>query len=344
MATLPTQLRFSVRRGCLLATIALFVADLAAAQIPVVPQIPENFPPDIRQALLPRTAPLRTSVDGLVNAGKDLNQHCAHFEHGSSLESECISLKQQWVANRAGLQRDVEMMQAHLGMLGQLIAQDQKLTHEIESNLAAIKQLGFDHRAEDIEEWNKLSEEARKQFVDKVKEQAVDLIADKVQDGLLAGTRGFPQDKAAQWISILDKGRPQTDKVIGAIQRLTTTETRTQLAADAGILAQFLKTGYAGWNAVTREQLMDLALDNTCEAAPSETFQAQCKVFRSEAKIVSAEVYYGTATYVARKQVDALTNLSEDQLKALAARNKVLMVQIRDRSEVRSRIKLLLSE
>jgi len=50
-----------------------------------------------------------------------------------------------------------------------------------------------------------------------------------------------------------------------AVERMTTNETRTQLAADAGILAHFLKTGYVGWNAQTREQLLNLALDSTCE-------------------------------------------------------------------------------
>ena len=344
MVNLLSQLRACTRLGLPLATVSLLFTAAVAAQIPLAPQIPESFPPDIRQALLPRIAPLQLRVDGLVSAGKDLNQHCGHFEKGSPLEQECISLKQQWIANRTGVQRDAETLQAHIGMLGQLIAQDQKLSREIASNLDAIKQLGFDHRAEDIEEWNQLSEEARKQFVDKVKEQAVDLIADKVQDGLLAGTRGLPQDKAAQWISILDKGRPQTDTVMHAVERMTTNETRTQLAADAGILAHFLKTGYAGWNAQTREQVLNLALDSTCEGAPSETFQSQCKLFRGEAKIFAAELYYGAATYVARKQVDALTNLSEEQLNALAARNKVLVQQIRDRQEVRSRIKLLLSE
>lgn len=57
---------------------------------------------------------------------------------------------------------------------------------------------------------------------------------------------------------------------------------------------------------------------------PAETLSAQCKHFRNEAKVFSAEVYYGAATFVARQQVGTLTRLSEDQLKALATRNKVL--------------------
>jgi len=178
--------------------VSLLFTAAVAAQIPVAPQIPESFPPDIRQALLPRIAPLQLRVDGLVSAGKDLNQHCGHFEKGSPLSNRnAISLKQQLDCEpHRRTTRRRNAASAHSGCLGQLIAQDQKLSREIASNLDAIKGLGFDHRAEDIEEWNQLSEEARKQFVDKVKEQAVDLIADKVQDGLLAGTRGLPQDQS----------------------------------------------------------------------------------------------------------------------------------------------------
>lgn len=142
----------------------------------------------------------------------------------------------------------------------------------------------------------------------------------------------------------MEKGDPKPVTVIAAVQRMATSPTRAQLAADAGILTTFLKTGYEGWNAQSREELLNLALDNVCEGVPSETLSAQCNVFRGEARVLSAEVYYGAATFVARQQVDTLTNLSEEQLKALAARNTVLKQQIRDRSEVRSRIKLLLSE
>jgi hypothetical protein len=316
----------------------------ALAQIPVLPRIPDGVPVDVQQAIQPRLATLQARIDNLISGGKDLNQRCAHFEVGSSLEQECISRKQQWVASRGALQKDVETLQAHIGMIGQLVAQDRQLTKNIDENLKHIEELGFRHRAEEFEEWNSLSEDARKEFVDKVKEQAVDLLADKFQDGILAGTRGISQEKAAGWVALLAKSKPKSDAVIAAVQRMTTSETRAQLAADAGILTTFLKSGYDGWNAETREQLLNLALDNICEGVPSEALGAQCKLFRNEAKVLSAEVYYGAATYVARTQVDTLTNLSEDQLKALAARNKVLQAQIRDRSEVRSRIKLLISE
>jgi hypothetical protein len=320
------------------------VAGISRAQIPALPQIPEAFPLEIQQALQPHLAPLQVRLDQLVGGGKNLNQHCVHFEKGSALEQECLGLQQQWVTERSGLQHDVETLQAHIGMIGQLIAQDQKLTREIDGNLEAIKALGFAHRAEDFEEWNKLSEEAKKEFVDKVKEQAADLMADMAGKGMLAGTQGISKDQADRWIAVLQRGKIKPEAAIAAIRRMTTSETRAQLVADASIVVQLLKTGYAGWNAESREELWNFALDSTCEAAHSETVAAQCSLFRSEAKILSAEFYYGAATYVARSQIDALTNLTEEQLKALAVRNNFLKEQIRDRSEVRSRIKLLISE
>jgi hypothetical protein len=68
--------------------------------------------------------------------------------------------------------------------------------------------------------------------------------------------------------------------------------------------------------------------------------QKQCELFRSEAKILSAEVYYGTASLVAKQQVDSLVSLTEDQLKALAARTKILVRQIAERKSVRGQIAL----
>lgn len=328
----------------LMAALCLFCAGPTRAQLPVLPRIPETFPQDMQQALQPRLAPLQTRLDQLANNGRNLNQRCAHFEKGSALEQECLGLQQQWIAERSALQHDVDTLQVHIGMIGQLVVQDQKLTQQINGNLDAIKALGFAHRAEDFEEWNKLSDEAKKEFADKIKEQAADLIADMAEKGILATTHGLSQEQANKWIALLEKEKIKPDAAIAAVRRMTTNETRAQVAADAGFLVQVLKTGYAGWNAETREELLNLALDGTCEASHSETFAAQCSLFRSEAKILSAEVYYGGATYVARNQIDALTSLTEDQLKALAVRNNFLKDQIRDRSEVRSRIKLLLTD
>lgn len=342
---LPSIIRMPrLRKGFLLtAALCLFCAGPTRAQLPVLPRIPEAFPQDIQQALQPRLAPLQIRLEHLVNNGRNLNQHCGHFEKGSALEQECLGLQQQWIAERGALQHDVDTLQVHIGMIGQLVVEDQKLTQQINGNLEAIKALGFAHRAEDFEEWNKLSDEARKEFADKIKEQAADLIADMAEKGILATTHGLSQEKANKWIALLEKEKIKPD-AIAAVRRMTTNETRAQLAADAGFVVQVLKTGYAGWNAETREELLNLALDSTCEASHSETFAAQCSLFRSEAKILSAEVYYGGATYVARDQIDALTSLTEDQLKALAVRNNFLKDQIRDRSEVRSRIKLLLTD
>jgi len=155
------------------AALFLFVPGAALAQIPVLPRVPDGLPSDIQQALQPRLAPLQTRIANLVADGKNLNQRCAHFEVGSSLEQECNSLKQKWIAARGSLQKDVDTLQARITIIAQLVAQDQQLTKAIEENLTRIAELGFKHRAEDFEEWNKLSDDAKKEFVDKVKEQAV---------------------------------------------------------------------------------------------------------------------------------------------------------------------------
>lgn len=98
------------------------------------------------------------------------------------LEQECNSQKQKWIADRGALQNDVDTLQAHIGMIAQLVAKDQELTKAIDGNLRSIEQLGFKHRAEDFEEWDKLSDDAKKEFEAKVKEQVIDLLSDKVQE------------------------------------------------------------------------------------------------------------------------------------------------------------------
>lgn len=324
--------------------VALLVPGAVLAQIPVLPRIPDGMPVEIQQALEPRLAPLQARVAGLVSDGRKLNQSCAHVEVGSPLEQECNSMKQKWIGDRGALQKDVDTLAAHIGMIAQLVAQDQQITKAIEGNLNRIAELGFKHRAEDFEEWDKLSDDAKKEFVGQVEEQTIDLLSDKVEDGILSGVKGIPKERAAKWMAFLEKCEPRPDAVIAAVQHMTTNETRERLAGDARILVIFLKNGYQGWNAQTREEMLNLALDNVCEGVPSEALSGQCKLFRNEARVLSAEVYYGAATAVAREQVDRLTNLSEEQLEALAARNKVLKDQIHERSEVRSRIKLLLSE
>ena len=309
-----------LRKGFLLmAALCLFCAGSSRAQLPVLPRIPETFPQDIQQALQPRLAPLHVRLDHLVNSGKNLNQRCANFEKGSALEQECLGLQQQWIAERSAIQHDVDTLQAHIGMIGQLVVQDQKLTQQINGNLDAIKNSWLrSPRRGFLRNGTSFPMKAKKEeFADKIKEQAADLIADMAGKGILATTHGLSQEQANKWIALLEKQKIKPDAAIAAVGRMTTNETRAQLAADAGFVVQVLKTGYAGWNAQTREELLNLALDSTCEASHSETFAAQCSLFRSEAKILSAEVYYGSATYVARNQIDALASLTEEQLKAL---------------------------
>ncbi len=318
----------------------------AAAQVPAVPAIPDSFPDFVRTPATVSLAPLRARVDKLVADGSALNSRCAKFEIGSALEASCRTDVSTWQAERSAVQKLADAQRAQMDFLVDLVAQYQDLTRQIDGNLARIDELGMRHREQDFEDWVDLASGARDEFTAQVKKALTELTVAQAQKGILASVQGISPGTEDSIMQTLESIHPRPTAVIRAVRRMATNESRERLATDAEFVVDFIEKNHAAWTAQTTEQMQDVAFNLLCAAAPGKegVFQKQCEIFASEAKVLSAELYYGITTSVATRQVDSLFNLTDEQLKALAARTRVLVDQVKKRKEVRARIQAILNQ
>jgi hypothetical protein len=328
------------------AVLGLPVLPRAAAQVPVVPAIPDGFPDFVRTPATESLAPLRARVDKLVADGLALNQRCAKFEIGTALEASCRADVSAWQAERSAAQKLADAQRAQMDFLADLVAQHQDLTRQIEGNLARINEMGMRHREQDFEDWVGLASGARDEFTAQIKKAATQLAVAQAQKGILATVQGISPGTEDSIIQTLDSIHPRPTAVITAVRRMATNESRKRLASDAEFVVDFIQKTHTRWTAQTTEQMQDVAFDLLCAVSPGKdgVFQKQCEVFASEAKVLSAELYYGITTAVAKQQVASLVNLTQDQLKAIAARTQILVDQVKKRKEVRARIEAILNQ
>jgi hypothetical protein len=318
----------------------------AAAQVPAVPAIPDSFPDFVRTPAAANLAPLRARVGKLVARGSALNARCAKFEIGSALEASCRTDVSAWQTERSAVQKLADAQRAQMSFLVDLVAQYQDLTRQIDGNLARINELGMRHREQDFEDWVDLASSARHEFAEKVKKALTELTVAQTQKGILATVRGISPGTEDSIIQTLESIHPRPTAVIAAVQRMATNESRERLATDAEFVVDFIEKNHAGWTAQTTEQMQDVAFNLLCAVSPGKDgiFQKQCEVFASEAKVLSAELYYGITTAVAMRHVDSLSNLTGDQLKTLAVRTQLLVDRVKKRKEVRARIEAILNQ
>ena len=328
------------------AVLVLSVLPQAAAQVPAVPAIPDSFPDFVRTPATETLAPLRTRVDKLVADGRALNARCAKFEIGSALEASCRADVSAWQAQRSAVQKLADAQSAQISFLVDLVAQYQDLSRQIDGNLARINELGMSHREQDFEDWVDLASSAQDEFAAELKKALTELAVAQAKKGILATVRGISPGTEDSIMQTLESIHPRPTAVIAAVQRMATNESRERLATDAEFVVDFIEKNHASWTAQTKEQMQDVAFNLLCSVSPGKDgiFEKQCEVFASEAKVLSAELYYGVTTAVAMRHVDSLSNLTGDQLKALAVRTQLLVDRVKKRKEVRARIATILNQ
>ena len=328
------------------AVLGLPALPRAAAQVPAIPSIPDGFPDFVLTPATESLAPLRARVDKLVADGSALNSRCAKFEIGSALEASCRTDVSAWQAERSAAQNLADAQKAQMDFLVDLVAQYQDIAGQIDGNLARINELGMHHRAQDFEDWVDMASSARDEFAAQVEKAVTQLTVAQAQKGILGAVKGISPDTEDSILQTLESIHPRPTAVIAAVQHMATNETRERLVADAEIVVKYIESTHAGWTAKTTEEMQDVAFDLLCAASPGKegATEKECKVFASEAKVLSAELYYGIASEVAKRQVDSLFNLTGEQLKALAARTRVLVDQVKKRKEVRARIQAILNQ
>ncbi len=220
-----------------------------------------------------------------------------------------------------------------------LAEREAKLTALIDHNLSDLGKLGFEKRAEEIEEWVELSREAQEEAVKTFYREAADVIAGEAQDQLLEQFKHLNRRKADRWITYLKENvDPRPTEMIAAIHRVSELRGKAKVSADAKFILdrydELLKLHQVKDLSGSLEMLLDLMCD-----APLGAFVArECRAAVGEGKVMAALAYHGRARYVANREVDRLGGLNEAQLKTLDTLHGQLVRFVAQRKDVRRAI------
>ncbi|MBI1919535.1 MAG: hypothetical protein HYS23_00490 [Geobacter sp.] len=333
--------------------LGLFVmGSVEAAHAVDIPALPVIHPAiaAANPALVKKRGILVTERDALRTKSKQQYDSCSAVEEGTPAEKDCTERLAQLTTEVALHVKDTNDLATAISAAvaierKRLEAQEKSLTQAIAKDVTAVRGLGFDRRAEDFEEWEKLATDAKREFEHKVKAEATSLFASNVEDRLLTGFKNLNKAKVEGWIAVLMKQDPPPTEIIAVLRGMASViekdGVRQKLADDAKHLAKLIKnvaksSKVSGWT-----DGLPVLLDIVCDGVPDPTLAKQCKAFKATANVTVASLYNNAARRVALNEVERLTTMTENQLRALAKINELMVKHVKERNEVRARLREL---
>lgn len=311
--------------------------------VPALPEIPPALPEGVRAPLIAKRQPLAEQKLVLIDEGNSINQQCAKVEKGPQQHQDCLARLERFNAGVKTLRSKVDQLadeidlaiEAEVALLG---ARDRELTAALDKDAQAIRNLGFARRAEDFAEWEKLGADAKAQFEKEVIDAATDQIAGKVSDHVLESFSHFDAAKADRWVKLLEKIEPKPTELIRLIRKVGDIPDKARAVEDAAMIVQGIERLQQAFTAQTREDLLLLGMDLICDVVPPPG-DASCNAFKTVGKLTVASLYNNVARRVAINEVERLTTMTEGQLLALAKINELMVKHVKERNEVRAKLK-----
>jgi hypothetical protein len=333
------------RSICLLFVISLPVVGLVQTGVPALPEIPKALQENVRASLIAKRQPLAEQKLVLIDEGNSINQRCAKVEKGSQQHQDCLAQLARFNAGVQTLRSKVDQLadeidlaiDAEIALLG---SRDKELTAALDRDAEAIRNLGFARRAEDFAEWEKLGADAKAQFENEVIDAATDQIAGKISDHLLESFSHFNAAKAGRWIKLLEKVEPPPTELIRLIRKVGDIPDKARAIEDAAKIVQGIERLKQASAAQSREDMLLLGMDLICDVVPPPG-DASCNAFKTIGKLTVASLYNNVARRVAINEVERLTTMTEGQLLALAKINELMVKHVKERNEVRAKLKQL---
>lgn len=333
------------RSICLLFAVTFSAAGLVQTGVPALPEIPTALQENVRASLIAKRQPLAEQKLVLIDEGNSINQQCAKVQKGSPQHQECLARLARFNAGVQTLRSKVDQLADEIDLaidaeIARLTVRDRELTASLDKDAEAIRNLGFARRAEDFAEWEKLGADAKAQFAKEVIDAATDQIAGKVSDHLLESFSHFDAAKAGRWVKLLEKVEPRPTELIRLIRKVGDLPDKARAVEDAAKIVQGIERLQQAFTAETREDLLLLGMDLFCDVVPAAS-EASCNAFKTVGKLTVASLYNNVARRVAINEVERLTTMTEGQLRALAKINELMVKHVKERNEVRAKLKEL---
>ncbi len=223
-----------------------------------------------------------------------------------------------------------------------LLAREAALDRAIRQDVIAIGRLGFDRRAKDFEEWVNLSDEAQNDLRREAKAQALDVLTSLAQDKMIESFRDMDRKRVERLIKWLKKNSEvPIDETINVLRQAAKDSKRVRMAGQAKAVVDGIYAGVEGAAAENREQKAKFYLTLLCDVGDGAAKMKWCGVLKSEALVTEAAVYNNAARRVAMGEVERLTQMTEKQLRGLKKLNEVVVRHVKERNEVRAKLKEL---
>ena len=316
---------------------ALLLIDAAVAELPR----PNPLPAGVSADLQGKRAALESQGEKLDTLIAKHDQNCSHVLHGSPEAARC-ALEAKRLEEKAKAYLDA--VKEFNGLANQpsrgtatTASTIAKLEKQIVSDEEAIRRLGFQKRAADFEEWSKLTEEARNQFISETLRILGRLALDEAAINLKNPASSLSSSltpKEAEGL-ITRRGLEDTP-LAAAIMRLakaTTIKERTD-AANSLILATNLAV--QTYSVESSSDKQKATVEAFCETAGDIGFKKfglvswQTRALVSTAELTAELGFAYGEQHIAESTIRDLDQMTEAQLKAVQKLSEVLRKHVNE--------------
>lgn len=326
--------------------VLLLSASASAQQVPALESVPDALPDPPRNSLKLRYADLAATRDSLRSRIRDRDARCRIYYTNSPEAKECPDLTARLEGEKdvyiAAVNKfNWDLSQEVGGYRNKLERRVAELDEGLRNDATAIRQLGFDRRAEDFAEWAKLSTDAHRLAFVKLMNFVVDESSDLLAKGVFAQIRAlypsrFGPDEARDLLAKMDgdnlvnpDARAYLRDVARGISPWQESKLVEALHKDLRKARDVVIAGNSGQN-------LEAALKLVKWIAPPH--------IRMGADLAEMAVWVGydvAAQTVAGRQVRRLTELTESQLKALDGIVCVTQRRLTEKYEVNGKLAAL---
>jgi tetratricopeptide (TPR) repeat protein len=226
-----------------------------------------------------------------------------------------------------------------------LEARERKLRADIASDQEAIRRLGFERRAEDFEEWNRLSASAKEEF----KAKTLDSLLSVTLTGVKTGTRqlaGLNPPTANRMISQLKSVGVGDPYLFDAIRRVAANQGKPQMAQAVNEFIERLgqaKDIISTANALDTRPRGDIIpiLEGIATALSWGLQDPRLEAAAASAQVIAYSWLSAATSAVGVQQVQRLSELTTDDLRILKILSTRLQNNVRELTHVKSELAVL---
>lgn len=342
-----------------LAKVLIAICGISLANVPKVDalqpsNVPANLPAAQRTSFLKTKAALETERDDLLRQVETHNTSCPKDMPEDSPSLLGCKREQQRLnkAQAAYLTKVTAFNQAVASAASRQPGTSKtvdptvaRLEKQIASDEEAIRRLGLNKRAADFEEWSKLTQQARDEFISETLRILARLALDEATIGLKSQTSNLSsaltRDKAEELIVKLERlgaDNPNLADAIRALARSTTIKERTD-AANTLISATgaVLKTGTSSPDKLkaTVEGFFEATAGIGAKKLGLVGWQTRALVSTAE---LTAELGFAFAEQkIAESAIRDLDHMTEQQLKAVQKLSEVMRKHVAELKAAKQR-------